>query len=588
MKISRQTIPAALVALSIFLGMSLEPALRAARGEERDPSLGERIFAAAAEAERQLHAREFEERGPGEYPRVIDLYRQVTEASEGALADRARIRMAGLTREMALRTGDASQFAEAIDVYRKLVIASPDSPYIGEALVAIAEVYEYDLQDIDGAAGAFREIVRRFPDSVAGREAAANLARLDGSAAGGAPSASVIGTIAAPGSETAYLAEAGQPAARVVNVRSFAGPSYARVVVDLNRPVSWVERRAGTRVSYRLPGVELSQSLLGRRLSTPRESLLRAMRVEQLGDGVVITLDLAALKSSSAFALEDPARLIIDLRGAGATGSAASKDAPAGAPADLVGETLAELAPAPARPEGLPAPPAPELAPGAPPSGGPRMVRCIVIDAGHGGQDTGTIGPGGLAEKDVTLDIARRLRASLRAELPGVRIVMTRDGDRFVSLEERTATANANDADLFISVHANASQSSSASGIETFVADPEALRAVREEQARRSNQLFASVSFASQVAESRSLARFVQGSLVRGVSAKSPKSAKDRGIKHASFAVLRGARMPSILAEVSFVSNPEDENRLRTPGFRQRIASSLTAGVRAYVRSVAG
>ena len=124
-------------------------------------------------------------------------------------------------------------------------------------------------------------------------------------------------------------------------------------------------------------------------------------------------------------------------------------------------------------------------------------------------------------------------------------------------------------------------------GIETFVLDPNA--ATPEEaaapKAKQVAAAYATVGFGSQIAASRELAGYVQGSLVRGISAKNPKSARDRGIKHASFAVLRGARMPSILAEVSFVSNPEDENRLRTPSFRQKIASSLTAGIRGYVRS---
>ena len=182
--------------------------------------------------------------------------------------------------------------------------------------------------------------------------------------------------------------------------------------------------------------------------------------------------------------------------------------------------------------------------------------------------------------------VARRLRASLRAELPGVEIIMTRDSDRFVALEERTAIANARNADLFVSIHANASQQSSASGIETFVLDPNAASQTATAKDKDASQAYARVTFAAQFAESRSLAGYVQGSLVRGISAKSPSSAKDRGIKHASFAVLRGARMPSILAEVSFVSNPDDENRLRTPAFRQKIAASLTAGIRTYVRAV--
>jgi len=585
MKPSRRTIPAALAALVIAFWVSLEPALHAARVQEREPSLAERIYSAASEGERALRGRAFDERDPAEYPRVVDLYRQVTETAAGSpLADRALVRMADLTREMAIRTGDASQFGEAIDTYRLIVTGRPGSPYLGDALVAIAQIYEYELQDVDGATAAYRELQRRFPGSVAGREAAANLARLDTSAGGGAAT-SVIGAIVAPGAEVAYAADA--TGARVLNVRSFAGPNYVRIVVDLSGAAAFAERRFGTRVSYVLRGAELSDALLGRRLSTPRDSLLKGMRVEQMGDGVSLTLDLATLESAAAYLTDEPRRLVIDLRGAEARPLAPV--APGLPKREDVEDVIGRVMPAPAMPPDLPplpgAPAAPEI--GTRPSArGP--VRCVVIDPGHGGQDTGTVGPGGLYEKDVTLDVARRLRASLRAELPGVEIVLTRDGDRYISLEERTAVANARDADLFVSIHANASQQSSASGVETFVADEAALKQARDAQAKRGNVAFASVSFASQASESRSLARFVQGSLVSGLSAKHPTSAKDRGIKHASFAVLRGAHMPSILAEVSFVSNPEDENRLRTPAFRQRIANSLTAGIRGYVRSMAG
>ena len=254
----------------------------------------------------------------------------------------------------------------------------------------------------------------------------------------------------------------------------------------------------------------------------------------------------------------------------------------------MPGLDVAGLAPVAPRPD-VPAPPAPigpEAVPAPPAESG--LVRCIVIDPGHGGQDTGTIGPGGVCEKDVTLDVARRLRASLRAELPGVEILLTRDGDRFVPLEERTAIANARGADLFISIHANASQSQAASGVETYVLDPNAPRPEAADAAKPASQAYATVSVGSQLAESRALASLVQGSLVRGISAKSQRAVKDRGIKHAPFAVLRGPRMPSVLAEVSFVSNPDDENRLRQPAFRQRIAASLAAGIRTYVRRAGG
>lgn len=599
MRLSKKAIPAVLIAVAVGFWTSVEPALHAGRVEARELSLTEQIFAEGEAAEARIKERPFEERSPSEYPRAIDLYRQVTELEGSAdLRDRARMRMADLTREMALRTGDARYFEQAIDIYRQLVIDRPDSPFLGEALVSIAETYEYELQDVDGATAAYRDLARRFPQSVSGREAEANLARLDPSfGAGGTAGTDIIGTVVALGADVARTTDAAGPeAVRVVNIRSFAGADYARIVVDLSRPVNYREQRDGVRVVYRLPGVELSESLLGRRLATVRGSLLKQMRVEQLGDGVAITLDVSTLESSAAFLLEDPNRLIIDLRGVsprvhGVPGGRPAFDprSPGGLPG---GVDVTKLAPGTPSAPDIVAPPAP-IGPDAIPdaiASGPRPVHCIVIDPGHGGHDTGTVGPGGLSEKDVCLDIARRLRASLRAELPGVEIILTRDGDRFVSLEERTAIANARNADLFISVHANASQSKEVSGVETFVLDPNAAKSddaaadgSETPKAKRASQVYASVGFG---ASSRALAGHVQGSLVRGISAKNPKAARDRGIKHASFAVLRGARMPSVLVEVSFVSNPEDENRLRTPAFRQRIASSLTAGVRSYVRTV--
>jgi N-acetylmuramoyl-L-alanine amidase len=586
MSVSRHSLSASLLAVAIAFLVSLEPVLHAARVQDRELSLAERIFATATADEARLKETPFEQRDPGAYPRLIDLYRQVADAAAGTdLVDLARVRMADLTREMALRTGDAAQFENAVEIYRKLVTTRPDSPHIGAALVDIAQIYRYDLQDVDLAAAAYRDIVLRFPNTVASREADANIARLD-TTSGGAGETSVVGAIVAPTAEVAMAAsEDGVAPARILNVRSFAGPNYARIVVDLNRSISYRETREGTRLVYKLSGVELSDALLGRRLATPRGSIIEGMRVEQLGDGVRISVDLTTLGSASAFTSDDPVRLVIDMRGAGMRDTAPVK-------LDLVGSAgvasigdLAKLAPEIVPEDIAPPPPlpGPEVAPAPSALSAPRPIRCIVLDPGHGGQDTGTIGPGGLAEKNVTLDIARRLRAALQAELPGVEIVLTRDGDRFISLDERTAVANARNADLFVSIHANASQSSNASGIETYVQDPEALK--EPQNKKRGDQVYASVSFASQISASRSLAGFVQGSLVRGVSARNPNSAKDRGIKHASFAVLRGAHMPAILAEVSFVSNPEDENLLRTPGFRQRIANSLVAGIRGYVRS---
>jgi N-acetylmuramoyl-L-alanine amidase len=173
---------------------------------------------------------------------------------------------------------------------------------------------------------------------------------------------------------------------------------------------------------------------------------------------------------------------------------------------------------------------------------------------------------------------------------------MTRDSDRFIALEERTAIANSRRADLFISIHANASPSRAASGVETFFLSPdrapaEDLQAAARENARlasdkpteRPEPMFASVT-PNRVTESRELARYIQAGLVRGIGAESPRTAMNRGVKHAPFVVLLGAAMPSVLAEVSFLSNPKDEALLQTSQFRERIAASLYAGLNAYLK----
>ena len=144
MKPSRRNIPAALVALAIAMWVSVQPALHAARSGDGELTRAERIFAAATEAERSLREKPFEERDALEYPRVKNLYRQVTEVSgDPGLADRALVQLADLTRELALRTGDATKFGEAIDCYRRILTERPSSPYVGDALVAIAQIYEY-------------------------------------------------------------------------------------------------------------------------------------------------------------------------------------------------------------------------------------------------------------------------------------------------------------------------------------------------------------------------------------------------------------------------------------------------------------
>jgi N-acetylmuramoyl-L-alanine amidase len=223
-------------------------------------------------------------------------------------------------------------------------------------------------------------------------------------------------------------------------------------------------------------------------------------------------------------------------------------------------------------------------------------VGRIVVDAGHGGHDTGTIGANGLLEKDLVLDVALRLGRLLEQKL-GAEVVYTRHDDTFIPLETRTAIANQNQADLFISIHANSSRDASARGVETyylnFTRSPEALEvaarenAVSETSVHDLQDLVKKIALKDKIDESREFATTVQKSLYAGESAKNP-GVKNRGVKKAPFIVLIGANMPSILAEISFVSNPTDERKLRTPEYRQRIAESLYRGVTRYAQGLSG
>jgi N-acetylmuramoyl-L-alanine amidase len=217
-------------------------------------------------------------------------------------------------------------------------------------------------------------------------------------------------------------------------------------------------------------------------------------------------------------------------------------------------------------------------------------VRRVVLDPGHGGHDPGAIGPTGLREKDVALDIAHRAAPLVAREL-GISTLLTRDADVFVPLEERTARANGFGADLFISIHCNATERSGGSGVMTFVLD--------ESKDQLASRIAALENSASAEATSE-LARVLSQSGDRASDARSSEFAgllqraamasllpsypdvPDGGVKRAGFYVLAGARMPAVLFETSFISSARDETRFNTGDFRQKLADAIVNAVRAY------
>jgi len=275
---------------------------------------------------------------------------------------------------------------------------------------------------------------------------------------------------------------------------------------------------------------------------------------------VRVVLDLAGRDGYQLFTLEDPPRLIVDVGTREAqreTVAKALEPGPTGADDEGEGE-------------------------------GHRRVRRIIVDAGHGGHDTGAIGPRGVREKDVTLAMAGRLARQLRAA--GFEVILTRSDDRYLRLEERTAIANMARGDLFVSLHANAHPRRDRNGVETYflnVTDDRYARRLAarengalegEEGGRGVQRILTDLDARASSDASRRLAQMVQRELTGRVR-QTQGEVRDLGVKHALFYVLLGARMPAVLVETAFISNRAEEARLASPAYQQIVAESVTRAV---------
>ena len=360
------------------------------------------------------------------------------------------------------------------------------------------------------------------------------------------------------------VAREGSPA-RISEVKTWSNGDYTRIAIQLSRGVAF--ERQDLPAEGALPrrvALDLAPAVLDRELARPvGDALVHQVRAAQRDrDTVRVVLDLTGRDEVSILRLDDPPRLIIDV---------GAREARREPPPAIV------HAPVPAPPE-------------AEPEAGPRRpVRRIVVDAGHGGHDTGAIGPSGVREKDVTLAIARRLAARLRGR--GFEVVLTRDRDAFVPLEERTAIANGRRGDLFVSLHANAHPRRDRHGMETYVLDVAGDRYARRLAARENGALdddadegqevrriLADLDAQASASPSRRLALEVQREVCAGVRGRVGE-VRDLGVKSALFHVLLGARMPAVLVETAFISNRVEEQRLRSSRFQDEVADSVARAV---------
>jgi N-acetylmuramoyl-L-alanine amidase len=336
--------------------------------------------------------------------------------------------------------------------------------------------------------------------------------------------------------------------ARVTKIERYGAPDAARVVVYVTQPstykVGFLEQGSQSPRLF----VDIDGATYQGAKSFDVGGLVARVRVGAEPSHTRVVLDLTATAYRKVFYVPEPFRLVIDV----------SKDAPTAHAEET--------------------------------SHGPRQIHRVVLDPGHGGHDPGASGPSGLREKDVTLDIAHRAAPLIAREL-GISTLLTRDSDDYVALDERTARANAFQADLFVSIHCNASEDGAGRGVMTFVLDDSRDPTSTRVAARENDS---STAAAAELA----------GALTRGEGGQSPGRSNhfaellqraaiaslspsygdipDSGIRRAGFYVLAGARMPAVLFETSFISNPVGETRFNTGDFRQKIADAIVNAIRAY------
>jgi N-acetylmuramoyl-L-alanine amidase len=373
----------------------------------------------------------------------------------------------------------------------------------------------------------------------------------------------------------------------VEDLRYWSNPNYTRVVIYTDRDTDFTHRLLKKDPVLDKPPrlfVDLSNSTMGsgvqKTIPINDDLLSDARAARNTLDSVRVVVDIKSFETYKVFSLRDPFRIVIDVWG----GNGAAK-ASAGLPADPAGPASDALIDKTRKmPRGALAR---QLALG---------VRRVVVDPGHGGKDFGA--PGffpGVHEKDVVLEIAKRLARKLREEL-GLEVVLTRSDDRYLTLEERTAFANTRNADLFVSIHTNASRDPRAYGTETYflnlATDDESIRVAAMENATSTKNISDLHSILNdllknaKINESSRLAAFVQGALVKNLNLKGYGRIKDKGVKQAPFYVLLGARMPSILVETAFISNREECQRLTHTAYQENLADSIAKGIRIYMEQL--
>jgi N-acetylmuramoyl-L-alanine amidase len=507
------------------------------------------------------------------FDRFIDQQPNAREI-EKAVFLAARIRD-GLSRA----SGSDADARDAIDHYVAMVKRFPHSRFADDALFLAGQIAEDHLDDKALAYKLYQQLVLQIPTGDMAGEAQKKLAQL--------PAPVTTKKVVAP-RPTQHDHQVKGKSPQLDKIRYWSGPEYTRIVLDLTAPVVATPhylKGENPRLYFDLLYTKLSAGLESQ--IPIRNGLVKQVRASQFDtQRTRVVLDLNRVAEYKLATLDNPSRLVIDIKGRPiTTGIVATPRVGESDTSYAADDSIAKI---------LNSSSDRQVVLHVPDKKHDEGIHLIVVDAGHGGKDPGAIGPHKVYEKTVTLGMAKVLAKELRKQL-GVKVMLTRSDDRYLKLRERTEFANRVGADLFISLHANATSNGKAYGMETYFLNLSKNNQAAEVAARENGTSLQEVGNLeailfdlmanAKINESSRLAAEVQQALVAGLKPHYSRI-KDLGVKQGPFHVLLGATMPSVLIESGFISNKREEKRLKSAKYQQRVAAAIVNGIKSYTATI--
>lgn len=512
----------------------------------------------------------------------------------GSYAPKSLYYAGRVNQELGERSKLTSDYERACEYFQRVVLRYPQHSWSDDALLRKAEINLEKLGNKDQAYADLLLLVHRYPKGDQREKADALLRQMDQksakkSAKQSAPPQKSSTKSASPQSTSKRTAPPRKKSglSLLQHVRYQSSNDYTRVVLDLDKETKFKWQLLPPSKEANKPRrlyIDLDDSQIGKEVSSSvsvADGILKQIRTgKQPGNVTRVVLDFTALKDYKVFHLYDPYRVVVDIYAPSRT-SALKQPLPSTTPPDKRSKAL----------NGYKPPPGSKQHMGDLVEQLGLTIDTIMIDPGHGGKDPGARG-NGLLEKDVVLKLAKIVGAKLKAK--GFKVIYTRTTDTFIPLEERTAMANVRKADMFVSIHCNAIRSSKVHGLETYVLNlartKDAVRVAARENAISTKRIsdlqviLTDLMLNSKVRESKDLAGKVQANMLRNL--RRHYSVRDRHVREAPFYVLMGAKMPSILIESGYITNPTEARRFKSKTYLDRLADGIVSGILAYKKQI--